>query len=85
MRNDEKNEENLSEDSESNSSYEGALKDNSTIVNARVPAIADPHKTRRVRDKRGSTDAGKFSTSTPNETKNYSNFLRTKMSEKAFH
>ena len=84
MRNNEKNEENLSEDSESNSSYEGALKDNSTIVNARVPAIADPHKTRRVRDKRGSTDAGKFSTSTPNETKNDSKFFKNKNVRKSF-
>ena len=84
MRNNEKNEENLSEDSESNSSYEGALKDNSTIVNARVPAIADPHKTRRVRDKRGSTDAGKFSTSTPKETKIDSRFFKNKKVRKSF-
>ena len=62
MRNNERNEETLSEDSETDSDFKGERKDNSTIVNAGVPAIADPLKARRVRDKRGSKDAGKFST-----------------------
>ena len=75
MRNNERNEETLSEDSETDSDFKGERKDNSTIVNAGVPAIADPLKARRVRDKRGSKDAGKFSTSTPNETKNDSVFF----------
>ena len=84
MRNNEQIDENLSEDSETNSSDEGAPKESSTIVNARVPAIADPHKTRRVRDKRGSTDAGKFSTSTPKETKIDSRFFKNKKVRKSF-
>ena len=75
MRNNERNEETLSEDSETDSDFKGERKDNSIIVNAGVPAIADPLKARRVRDKRGSKDAGKFSTSTPNETKNDSVFF----------
>ena len=89
-RNNEKNGDYLSEDSETDSDYEGAQKDNSTIVNARVPAIADPLQTRRVRDKRGSKDAGKFSTSTPNETKDnlrffFLFFFITQVLKKAVH
>ena len=74
----------MSEDSETDSDFRGAQNNDSTIVNARVPAIADPQKTRRVRDKGGSKDAGKFSTSTPNETKNDSKSSKNKSTKKGF-